>query len=1033
MKRDAFKKISGMILVGLIASTCKESRGANAIAQILPLALQGASNKKSNAPTASVQSDNPGTGDTVLLTASNSVASCIDAAVEPPIGFGDKGPEVFLKACSFDNVNRYSNLEFQFSEPMDTATVQANFSIVGSAALPGPAPGGVFIWKSPQRLIFDPYRELTPSQIYTVSINSNAKTTDNVSLNSFTKQFTASHDYLISSTITQGGNTYSTGGNNDLTYNKSGDLILNSSFTNSTGAFNQITKIVFNKMGNVDSDGFPNSTAKTICNGNCSSLGTPINLNTDSALQDAKTRLTEGGNTYYFEITTKLGTRIQRYIGFNWGDLNTNPTGLINNVAGGVLDQAQMLLLLKRLVELFSQDEFRVMDGPTPRTFNQFASIPTSSTKNTTNCINYGTFNFITSYGDNGTGGYCGGTGENPGAYQAVTGAGCFGNSTLDMDVYVSAINIPAFSGPNPTVNASLGVNGNGELGLDLVGRKATLTLEIIARNRDSLLCLVGSGNRFHFRTTVELNASGNYTQRLSRSRNSLAVDGSGNIDLTVKTPYTPADSISGNFYVDPWVQNLNVAGVDLIQSTSWVASLVSPLTEAIANGVVPQVKPAITQSVLGSIIQTIAPNVLNGVLQTLNNPGVVIRLPSYLPAPLADYPLVAKVRLATDAQVRDDGTNKGIVASVHASITSQTPHASPRAHANSASCNTGCMVVTKNPSVALNTPSTSAPFAESASNPGFLLTMHSDAVTQAAYNMWRNRVIDLNVDNAFITSINNYSGGDPLLTLTNSLLKVSSIMSIIAPGRSSLPGLDSFNNLLPAVCPNDDVRFKIEPINAPVTKMIDNSSFNPGSPSSSLTEPNINATFTELQLTVEGRRTDNSTNCVALRGAPTNAYYTLSTVRVGLNASAGFKFANFDNPSTGPNDYLNSLSLKIFTNGMAYSLEVLEGPTNNPYALDPQGVKTVLDSLVTTLVVPLINSILNRIPLPDQIDFAALRYPASTTMCKVSAKTDNAIELISKSVPVVDRVNNPYLYAVVSLKGSSATDPKFLLETNCR
>ncbi|MCX8000711.1 MAG: hypothetical protein N3A69_17480, partial [Leptospiraceae bacterium] len=321
------------------------------------------------------------------------------------------------------------------------------------------------------------------------------------------------------------------------------------------------------------------------------------------------------------------------------------------------------------------------------------------------------------------------------------------------------------------------------------------------------------------------------------------------------------------------------------------------------------------------------------------------------------------------------------------------------------------------------------APFNQSATTPGFLLSMHSDLVTQAAYHLWKNRAIDLNVDSNFINTVNSYAGNDPLLKLTDSILKVSAITAIIAPGRKTLPGLDSMNNLLPAVCADDDVRFKIDPLMPPVAMMLDNTGVNPAIGD----KPNIRATFNNLQITIQGRRTDNSAQCVAQRGAPDNQYYTLATLRVNLRADALFRIVEFDNPNTVPNEFQNGLNLKIFTNGMAYSIEALEGPTYNPYGLDPKGIITVFDPLVTTLVVPLVNSILNRVPLPPEVPFAAINYPSSSTVCKVNAKRDHGLELNSLQVPSVDAATNPYLFAQARLKGNSLTDPKNLLEPACR
>jgi hypothetical protein len=1016
-----------LILSSIWLVSCTPKNG-DIIGQLVPLALQGDVSTPYVEPIGKVLDVTSTTGSSVsLYQAESGVAVCKTGVKEPSNDFGQTGPEAFLVLCSETEVDRYRNLEIRFSEPMNKTTVEANFTILKEgASLPGPSPGGVFIWKSPQRLFFDPYRELSSVSSYSISITSGAQTVDGKSLKDYNVSFQSAHDYLMTSTITQGTNTILLNQEKDITFQKtSGDLVLNTSWQNSAGIDTTVSKIVFNKIGNV-LNGIPNSSAKEICSGNCTGNPISINLSTDPLFSNSPLSLTDGGNTYYYEITTKTGAKYQRFLSFNWGNV-TNPNNMINNVASGVLDQTQMLKMLERLIELFTEAKFKV----TNKTFNNFASQPTATGKNTTKCINYGNFSFITNYGDNTTGGYCGGDGDNPGAFQATTWAGCFGNAELDMDVYVSQISIPPTVGGLSTVEADLGVNGNGEIGIDLKGRKAYLTLEVVAKNRNSLLCLVGAGNKFHFRTRVELNPPSNYSIRLARARNTLSVDGSGNLGLIVKTPHSASDDINGNFHIQPWVDNLVVEGMDLIDSTNWVTNILSPITEIIADQLVPQVKPAITQVVLKSIVQNVAPNVLNAIVGTLKDPGIDITLPSYLPAPLANYPLSVKVQLSNDAQVRSQSGNKGIVASVHAGLFAKTPLAagSQRQHANMSICGSGCMIYTKDPTVPLIPIANHAPFNQSATTPGFLLSMHSDSVTQAAYHLWKNRAIDLNIDSTFISSVNSYAGDDPLLKLTDSILKVSAITAIIAPGRQVLYGLDTNNNLLQPICANDDVRFKLDPLMPPVARMIDNTGFDPANSN----QPNMQISFNDLQITIQGRRTDSSTACTTKRGAPDNAYYTLATIRVSMKSNAAFRIVAFDNPNTVPNEFQNALNLKVFTEGLVYSLDVLEGPTYNPYGLDPAGIKSVFDPLVTSLVVPLVNSILNRVPLPPDVPFSALNRPTSTAACLVSAKRDHALEINSLPVPSVDAASNPYLFANVQLKGNALVDPKFLLEAACR
>jgi len=983
--------------------------------------------------------------DPALYTTTDSptATTCVNGTKKPGSGFGNTAvngkiyAEAALSFCSQTDVDRYKSIEIIFSQPMDTRSVEDAFSITSdSGQLPGPSPKGTFTWLSPTRLIFDPYTELNSRETYTIRILGSAMTTDGTPFKEFSGIFTTTHNYEMSHTLKQGNTTIALGSDKDVTFEKTaGNIILNSDFVKPLGAYEEVSSIVFNRLGNIDAKGNPLLSAKSICTSNCNFLGTPINLNSDAELQSEQMKIRDGGNTYYFEIRTKSGKIIRKYISFNYGTINKNPNDLIKNVASGVLDEKQMMKMLERLIEVFTLAKFKI-NG---KTFVDFATENKSNVKNLTKCINnpsgYSSFNFtfIKNYGDNPNGGYCGPDGDEGsfvGDYSGILNF--WGHSYFDMDVYIGDVSIPpVVSQTTSNVDAAMGINKTNELGIDLNSRKAYVTLIVVARNRSSIALLISGGSKFLFKTNVELNKNPTPSDlRLARAKSSLSIDSNGVLGLSlgtlkVATASSPDDT---NFIIKPWVDNLAVEGMELVDSTSWAAELLAPITEMVADKLVPQLKAAITQVMLRDIVEKIAPNVLNSIVGTLKTPGVDISLPPYLPAGLANFPLNAKVQLSDDAIVRVDGNNKALISSIHLGITAKTPHINPHQHANTALCTNGCFVVTKDPNVKLINPINSVPFLDSSSKPGFLLSLHSDAVVQAAYHMWKNRVIDLNIDKTFIQSVNAYAGEDPLLKLTESILKTSAIMSIIAPGKTSLKGLDANGNLLPALCANDDIVFSVNPIMVPTIRLLDNANVDPNLG----TKPMMNLTISELQMTVNGIRSDNSADCKKVRGNADNSLYKLSVIRINMNANATFKFAEFDNPNTPLHDRLNSLSIKLFTDGMAYSMDVLEGKLNNPYGLDPVGIRSALNPLVNTLVVPMVNSILSKVPLPDKVPFPVLTTSAGAT-CNVSAKTDHAIKFTSLSVPVSDATVNPYIYGRVELMGDANTDPSKILESTCR
>ncbi|NBU96642.1 MAG: hypothetical protein EBS19_00290 [Spirochaetia bacterium] len=1034
----------------IILNNCGGAKTEEAVMSLVPIALQGGVSPKAyndpKSPSTTV-SQSVVVDDPALYTTTDSpvAASCVGGVKNPGSSFGNTKNssgavqgEATFSLCSPTDVDRFKSIEILFSQPMDTKSVESAFSISGdSGQLPGPSPKGIFTWLSPTRLIFDPYVELGSRETYTVRILSSALTLDGNPFKEFSDIFTTSHNFALKHTLKQGSITIPLGTDKDVTFDKTaGNIILNSEFLKPTGAFEEVSSIVFNRLGNIDNKGNPLPSAKIICNDPCSFLGTPINLNTDIELQSDDMKLRDGGNTYYFEIRNKSGKVFNRYISFNWGTINKNPNGLIKNVASGVLDQTQMLKMLERLIEVFTQAKFKV-NG---KSFVDFANENISNAKNKTVCIDYQNFNFIKTYGDNPNGGYCGPSGDK-GAFIGHFSQFPLGTSDFNMDVYITSVSIPGYVNNVPTIDAGMNILDNNKVGIDLNGRKAIVGLAVIAENVSDLGAIwplpaaIPAGTKFYFTTSAELNKSVNPDLRQASAKTSISVDANGVLGLGIKLPFTPQDTQAGNFYVDPWVVNLGVNNMVFVSCTTAVCNIplidtvIGWLSGMIADGMVPQVKPNITQAMLTDIVQKVAPNVLNSIVGTLKSPGVDVSLPSYLPAGLANFGLNAKVQLSDDATVRVNGNNKGLISSIHLGITAKSPIANPHLHANTTLCANGCFISTKDPNVPLVNPATSAPFLESSARPGFLLSLHPDLVTQAAYHMWKNRVIDLNIDKTFIQSVNAYAGSDPLLKLTEQILKASAIMSILAPGKTSLQGLDSNGNLLPPICSDDDIVFAVNPIMVPATRMISNQNVDPNLGD----KPIMNMSISDMQMTVMGKRTDNSDACKKVRGNANGTTYILSVLRVNMNANATFKFVEFDNPNTPSHDRLNSLSIKMFTDGLKYSMEVMEDRASNPYGLDPAGIRSALNPLVTSLVVPLVNSILNKVPLPDAVAFPALNYPSSSTACKISAKTDNAIKFTSLPVPASDAVANPYIYGRVELVGLANTDPVNILEQACR
>ena len=95
---------------------------------------------------------------------------------------------------------------------------------------------------------------------------------------------------------------------------------------------------------------------------------------------------------------------------------------------------------------------------------------------------------------------------------------------------------------------------------------------------------------------------------------------------------------------------------------------------------------------------------------------------------------------------------------------------------------------------------------------------------------------------------------------------------------------------------------------------------------------------------------------------------------------------------------------------------------------LDPEAIRSVVDPLVKSLVVPLVNNILKEIPLPAKLDFPALvdknAGTSGGTACKMNVQT-TAINLTTTPAPSTEQ----YILNRVQPLGAFATNPGSLLE----
>ncbi|PKA02963.1 hypothetical protein CH375_19855 [Leptospira ellisii] len=218
-------------------------------------------------------------------------------------------------------------------------------------------------------------------------------------------------------------------------------------------------------------------------------------------------------------------------------------------------------------------------------------------------------------------------------------------------------------------------------------------------------------------------------------------------------------------------------------------------------------------------------------------------------------------------------------------------------------------------------------------------------------------------------------------------------------------------NSIVPAINGTDDIIIQVSPIQAPNGTL---------KPVIGTAKPKLEVNFTDIQLSILGKRADNST-------------YLISTARASLKGIADFDFVTFSNPTNNPAyANLNALQIKI-SNGpsLSYTLDILEGSSGagapNPFGLDPKGILSVVDPLVPSLIVPLVNNVLKEVPLPASITLPALTHSTNGTPCGIITKTTHSNLY---TLPIADTEAYPYVFGGLRLTvgGPAEADPGVLI-----
>ncbi|GBF50409.1 Ig-like protein [Leptospira ryugenii] len=946
------------------------------------------------------------------------------------VGFGSSGPEVRFLFLT-NSVDRYKPLEFEFSEAMDPVSV-SNALTIKNITTDTVLSNFSLRWTSPVNLSIRFGEELNSDQLYEVEISSIARNANlNASLLVFRQSFRTEKAIQISrSLLVNTTQMFPIGTNKGIVLNKNTTTSLR---LNIAVNHPEVTKeILLCKLGLLDSSNplavvcsSMVATGVKLCSGDCTASLSFDLLNSSILPPNI------GSNLYFIRVETLAGSFSYFSVNFQYGELAADPNSKLPKIANLMIGQDSGIGAISELITRFAKGNFKLYDtlSSSDKSLNQFINKKSNHFPGG-NCIPWPSAKLASAPSPNKIdylstiGPFCGievtGTIFESNAYPDV-------NYRAKADIYITSLTIDESSFPSGDTNLNFQFDiKNGIFDINILGKKLRGKFSIVLKVEeieffDYLLAntLVYYGQSIPGTDGDEVSFAYNEdppveVARRAFVRSLLQVNAQGKLNLTVQ-PYSFPSNFQSNidclslpstvspsyvFACNPFASDwANHIQVNQVTGTGAVAAIVAD----VINQQIPSLKNKIVQNVLKDVTERVTPEILNNILGQLDS-GILIGLPDYLPKPLNQVVLKLNANLEQDTAAKQDGTNFGLEGSLNASLVTCVKDSLNRCPWDVGYTRPSFPVSPYGTQSYIRTKSNlsfSSNLANTSANPGVLLKLHPDLINQALYHLWWNGGFNFEIDKPFIESINQFAGSSSLLNLTTSLLKADPIVTIFAPGQNNVKTANG------AIYPNDDIVLSLQPVH-PIYLEKGELSGN-----ATLEQTKLKISFADLEITIRGKRSDSQRpNCPSLECKDGNLY-TIAKVRISLKSNANLSFGKYALPNcvgtcTFSSSILASIgnpSLRIVTSKdigeLFYLIEPLEGQVNNPLALRPSGIKEIVNPLVKSLIVPLLNNITRDIPLPklracgmELYDLETLPIPGneSETYVLLHAKVQNIL-----------------------------------------
>lgn len=851
--------------------------------------------------------------------------------------FGKAGLEVCIKMDAGTRMSRFSSFTLQFSllrtagkapEELLKDSIEKNFEFVDDA---GKAVEGLLLWKDSRTLVFDPKGELLSNVIYHLRVRSTAG--DSKRPRSSQGRILTPFVYDIS---TQAAFAANFAVNGQALPSDRGLMMLSQEVPSlklrvDIDQYQQAKTVTLRRLGK--------KASLTLCAGSCGKGSFEVNLIGSEIAPEP------GLNSYEMHASGQNGEEIYKHMSFGWGDVNTEPDAPI---AGGVfaaVDREDGLKALSSLVGNFAAGRFTMdyrdeSSQVVPKqTFNDIIRFKRSTYRQSipADCDKRADTNF--EYLQN-LGPFCN---------MPVSGStpllGGFAGKVVykaNTDIYVTDMQVIQEDG---NVEAQM-IPNKDNLELHLGAKKFKGKLKIILRVDEArwagALPVPGASGYFIFETDFVLDGPMRETiaktnMSIANGRLKISLNGSSSFDMKKTIQGSPQSSVY--FDTKAWTDAVQVSDVNQIdESTGLWAKLINLVINQAVNEQVDSFKPQIVNGIARDILQVVAPNALNTLIEQMKV-GLQIFLPAHLPSPLDKTKLQLTGQLGSSLSYAVTSNNSYLLAPIQMGLKTllNNPNGKPKEMQGP-----NGYFRTKN-SQAAPSPLTAAEIPSS----GSLLSVSMDTANQALYDTWKQGLLNLAIDSAFIDKIETFAVLDP--TNENNgreILLAEFLPKLMGSDITRMRGIGDDGKPI-TMDKTDKITILIEPRLPPFLRM----------KTVPRDDGNLDTRFvldlSDLQMRIqgvhEGRR------------------YSIVTMRMSMTGDSTIRFVPYKNPMRHAEfSGLGALSLFIDKNpaSLDFMVDVREEDGANSFSLDTARLRSTVSDMVDQLFIPLLNDGLREVPL---------------------------------------------------------------------